>query len=351
MAKRMTGLEDHCKRLRELLDAGVEDPAEVEAQLAGVSSRLEPLEAEKRTAELRVLELEATDANWRPPLAEVETLRQRLRKTEAEIAGIKRQIAEDEKVLAEGKALPTLIEKSSKLAARTERLHRQIQETQRLETSNRQTERVLQVLESDLTANMNELQRLRVEHKELSIVPCGGNGSYASCPKIRGAVETGQKIPALEGEIATLSLEVEVQRSSLVQIATPSFELTRTLEGCERERRIVGQERERYEELRAVEARREERLKALEHLAQGRGEVAEELTRKESALSAFADLDAKMQASRREIENCGSADHLLPRQTGQSNCAPGANQTASGASGGGVESLGPGRVRTRHSDY
>ena len=34
----------------------------------------------------------------------------------------------------------------------------------------------------------------------------------------------------------------------------------------------------------------------------------EELARKESALSAFADLDVKMQASRREIEN---ADRLI----------------------------------------
>lgn len=107
----------------------------------------------------------------------------------------------------------------------------------------------------------------------------------------------------MDGEVATLSLEVEVQRSALVQIATPSFELTRTLEGCDRESRRVNQERQRYEKLRAVEARREERLKALERLAQGRAEAAEEVARKESALSGFAGLDAKIQASRREIEN------------------------------------------------
>ncbi len=115
-------------------------------------------------------------------------------------------------------------------------------------------------------------------------------------------------MPALEGEVATLSIEVEVQRSSMVQIATPSLELTRTLEGCERERRKVDQERRRYEELRAVEARREERLKSLDRLNQARPEVTEELGRKESALSPFADLGATMQTSRREIEN---ADRLL----------------------------------------
>jgi exonuclease SbcC len=41
----------------------------------------------------------------------------------------------------------------------------------------------------------------------------------------------------------------------------------------------------------------------LERLVHGRAEVTDELGRKESALSAFADLDGKMQTSRREIEN------------------------------------------------
>ncbi len=106
----------------------------------------------------------------------------------------------------------------------------------------------------------------------------------------------------MEGEVATLSIEVEVQRSSLIQIVTPSIELNRTLESCERQRRKVDQERQRYEELHAVEARREERLKGLDRLNQARAELGEELAGKESALSAFANLDAKMQTSRREIE-------------------------------------------------
>jgi len=161
-----------------------------------------------------------------------------------------------------------------------------------------------------------------VEREELAIVPCRGKGPYASCPKIRRAVTAGEKIPTLQGEVATLSLEVEAQRSSLVQIATPSSELTRTLEGCERERRKVGQERQRYEELRAVEARRKERLKALERLNQARTEVSGMLGKKESALSGFADLDAKIEASRREIANMESQiisrrcerDGLIARQ-------------------------------------
>ena len=55
--------------------------------------------------------------------------------------------------------------------------------------------------------------------------------------------------------------------------------------------------------MRAVEARREERLKGLDRINQARAELAEEMDRKESTLSVFADLDARIQTSRREIEN------------------------------------------------
>jgi exonuclease SbcC len=149
-----------------------------------------------------------------------------------------------------------------------------------------------------------------------------GEGPYASCPKIHRGVEAGQRIPALEGSVATLSIEVDVQRSSLVQIVTPSSQLTRTLEGSERERAKVDQERRQYEELRAVEARRDERLKALERLSQNRLELGEELGRKESTISGFSDLDAKMNVARKGTENADQAiilcrverDNIIARQ-------------------------------------
>jgi exonuclease SbcC len=308
VAKTTLGLDGQARSLKELVEAGVEEPTEIEARLREVSSRLETLEAEKRTAQQRLLELQAVEAGRKPLLGEVEALNQRLRKTDAEITETKRQIAGDESLLAGKKDLADLTERGVTLATRIEDLHRQIREIQGLETSNREAERTVQTLDGELRNNMAEIERLRVEREELAVVPCRGEGPYASCPKIRRAVEAGQKIPGLEGEVATLSLEVEVQRSSLFQIVTPSFEVTRTLEGCERDRRKVDQERQRYEDLRAVEARRDERLKALERLARARTEVGEELSRKESALSAFSDLDAMMHGSRREIEN---ADHLI----------------------------------------
>jgi exonuclease SbcC len=302
------GLEGQARSLKELVEAGVEDPAEVEAQLTDLSSRLETWEGEKRVVQQRLLELRAAEASQKPLLAEVATLKQRLRKTDGEITETKRQIGKDEGLLTGKKDLAGLTERGAVLAARIEELHRQTREIQGLETTNRETERTVQALDAELKTNLAELERLRVEREELAIVPCRGEGVYASCPKIQRAVKAGQKLPALEGEVATLSIEVGVQRSSLIQILTPSFELTRILEGCERDRRKVDQERQLYEELQAVEARRDERLKALERLVQGRAEVADELGRKESAFSAFADVDGKIHASQREIEN---ADRLI----------------------------------------
>jgi coenzyme F420-reducing hydrogenase gamma subunit len=60
------------------------------------------------------------------------------------------------------------------------------------------------------------------------------------------------------------------------------FELTRTVEGGEWERRKVDQERPRYNEMPAVIARREGRLLGLERLYQARTELAEEVAKKES---------------------------------------------------------------------
>ncbi len=303
VARITLGLDGQVKSLRELVEAGVEDSTEVEARLAEVSSRLETMEAEKHVAQQRLQELQATESSRKPLLAEVEALKLRLRKADAEITETKRQIGRDESLLTGKKDLADLTERGSALAIRIEELHRQIREIQGIETSNRDTERTVQNLDTELRTNLAELARLRVEREELAEVPCRGEGPYASCPKIGRAIEAGARIPTLEGEVATLSIEVEVQRGSLVQIATPSSELNRTLEGCERDRRNVDQERQRYEELRAVEARREERLKGLDRLNQARVELAQELARKESALSAFADLDEKLGALRREIEN------------------------------------------------
>jgi len=136
VARTALGLEGQARSLKELLEAGVEDPAEVEAELVEVSSRLQTLEAEKRVAQQRLLELQAAETNRKPVLAEVEALKQRLRKTDAEITETKRQIGRDEGLLTGKKGLAELTERGATLATRIEGLHRQIREIQGLEGSN-----------------------------------------------------------------------------------------------------------------------------------------------------------------------------------------------------------------------
>jgi DNA repair exonuclease SbcCD ATPase subunit len=85
VARTTLGLEGQARSLKELVEAGVEDPAEVEARLAEMSSRFETLEAEKSVAQQRLLELQAAEASRKPLLAEVETIsKPRLRYSRAE---------------------------------------------------------------------------------------------------------------------------------------------------------------------------------------------------------------------------------------------------------------------------
>jgi DNA repair exonuclease SbcCD ATPase subunit len=170
------GLEGQVRSLKELVEGGIEQPEEVEARLADIASRLETLEAEKRVAQQRLLELQATEASRKPLLAEVETLKQRLRKTDGEITETKRQIGRDESLLTGKKDLAALTERGAALATRIECLHQQIREIQGMEASNRETERTVEALDAELRANQAELMRLRVEREELAEVPCRGEG-------------------------------------------------------------------------------------------------------------------------------------------------------------------------------
>ena len=143
VGKIVIGLEGQPKGLREVLEAGSEDPAEVEANFHEVSSRLESLEVRKHALQQRVLELQTTEAGRKPLLAVTEALRQRIHRTDAEIAETRRQIGRDESLLPGKNNLADLVKRGAALAARIEELHRHIRETETLEISNRETERTV----------------------------------------------------------------------------------------------------------------------------------------------------------------------------------------------------------------
>jgi len=66
-------------------------------------------------------------------------------------------------------------------------------------------------------------------------------------------------------------------------LLTRSFDLTRTVEGSERERRKVDYGLLRFEEFQTVEVLRAERLNGLEQLSLARPGLPEEVAKKESS--------------------------------------------------------------------
>ena len=132
-------------------------------------------------------------------------------RVEARIADLLRQIEEDQRRLADQSEVADVAQRAQNLSARAEELHRRVEEAQTLEVSNREAEGVARSVEADLKTKGDQLERSRVESAELATVPCGGQGAYATCVKIRRAIQARQELPVLEGVGSTLALELELQ--------------------------------------------------------------------------------------------------------------------------------------------
>ena len=111
------------------------------------------------------------------------------------------------------------------LNARAAELHRRVEEVQAIEASNREADGLTKSVEADLKTKRDNLERSRVESAELATVPCGGQGAYATCVKIRRAIQARQDLPILEGVVSTLELELELQRGAAVEAPASSAQL------------------------------------------------------------------------------------------------------------------------------
>ena len=141
-----------------------------------------------------------------------------------------------------------------------------------------------------------------MEREELAIVPCRGEGPYASCPKIRRAVEAGTRFRPWKERLRRSHLKWKCSAAHWFRLPRPRLNSLGHLRAASGSAGVVDQERQRYEELRGVEARREESVKTLERLNEARSQLIEELKGKESVVGEFSGLDAQKQAYRREIE-------------------------------------------------
>jgi len=302
--KKVLVLEGEKKGISQVLatESEFDDVKALGLELEALGSRLQGLEAEKGEHELRTQELQGRESERRALESQRQELNRRFEKYKGEIAQLRKQISEDDRVLAGREGPDGFRERERAVVEKITQLHRRIEETQELEASNSEVETALRTVEADMNLKRRDLNRSRAESEELESVPCGGQGPYAGCVKIRRAFQARQQLPVIEGELSTLGLELEAQRGSLVTIPVSSAELTRQLREAERERRDVEAIRRRQEEAGIAEARRAERAAALERAVQDEVALDGQVLGVEKELAQFQGLELEMRAVRRQVE-------------------------------------------------
>jgi len=311
--KKVLVLDGEKKGILQLL-AGQSEVCDVESlgvELEALGSRLQGLEAEKGEQERRAQELQGRESERRAFEAQRKELHKRIEKSKGEIAQLRKQIGEDEQLLAGRDGPDGFEEREQAVGEKIAKLHRQIEETQQLEVSNSEVKTALRAIEADMNMKQGDLNRSRAESEELDSVPCGGRGPYAGCVKIRRAIQARQQVPLMEGEVATLELELEAQQNSLATIPVSSAQLTRQLREAERERQGVEAERKRQDEMRTAEARRAERASSLERAVRDEAALDRELLGVEKELEQFQGLEVEIKAVRRQAEEINGSLSLV----------------------------------------
>jgi len=311
--KQVLTLEGERKGIAQAFEASSEmgDPAELSRQLEDLAERLRVRDAERSALEEQAKSLQGQEVERGAIEARGRDLERRIQRAEKDIAQLMAQIAADDRVIAERARANCFAEREREVATRIADLHRQIAEAQRTETSNREVEVILRTIEEDLRVKRDEIKRSRVETEELATVPCGGKGPYAGCMKIRRATEAREHRPVLEGAITTLELELDVQRASLLAVGVGSAELMKRLRECERTRQSLEAQRQRLEELRAVEARRAERLASVKRLNKEKATVEAQSRKLQEDLSRFVGLGTELEAMRRQLSGSNGATAQL----------------------------------------
>ena len=293
-------LEGERKGITQLLSMAsqAESIDELAQQFERLGARLQELEQQKGRVEEEQGELQGREIERKSLEARRQELSSQVAGVEARIAGLRRQIDEDQRRIADQREVTDAAQRAQGLNARAEELHRQVEEVQAAEESNRQAGALAKSVEVDLKTKRDNLERSRVESAELDTVPCGGKGAYATCVKIRQAIQAGQDLPVLEGVVSTLELELELQRRAVVKVPASSAQLVKQLQECERERRSLEAVRKRHEELGMVRARQAERQVTLEKLSEERSDLGVKLQEVVNFLSQFEGLQTALNAAR-----------------------------------------------------
>ena len=245
-------LECEQKGITQLLSAAsqVEAVEELTQQLERLGARLQELEQKKVRVEEEQRELQGREIERKSLEARRQELSAQVARVDARTADLRKQIEEDQRRLGDQREVADVAQRAQGLNDRAEELHRRVEEVQAVEASNREADALAKSVEADLIAKRDSLERSQIESAELDTVPCGGQGAYATCVKIRRAIQARQDLPVLEGVVSTLELELELQHRQVVEVPASSAQLLKQLQECERERRSLEAVRKRHEELR-----------------------------------------------------------------------------------------------------
>ena len=282
-------LEGERKGISQLLSTAspIEDVNELVEQLAKLGSRLQDLEQKASELQEEQRDLQGREMQRKSLEARRQDLSGQVGRIEARIADLRKQVEQDQRKLEEQPDVVDVRERAERLNTRTEELHKRVEEVQALEAANREASGLVRNIESDLGAKRDKLERSRVESAELETVPCGGQGAYATCAKIRRAIQAREGLPVLEGVVSTLELELDFQRAGVVEVPVSSAQLLKQLRECERERVSLETLRRRHESLQLVRARKAERQVALEKLQEEKASIAAMLQEAISTLAQF----------------------------------------------------------------
>lgn len=302
-------LEGERKAISQLLSAAsqVEDPREQTQDLERLGARLQGLEEQRGRVDEEQRDLQGREIERRNLESRRQEFSAQMDRMNGRIAELRKLIEEDQRKLSEGPDVDDVAQHAHRLNARAEELHRRVEEVQAIESSNREADELARSIASDLGTKRDKLERSRVESAELDSVPCGGQGAYATCVKIRRAIQARQEAPVLEGVVSTLELELELHRNAVVKIPASSAQLVKQLQECERERRGLETLRRRHEELQRVRARKAERQLALEKLDEERSGIDATLQQIVNSLTQFEGLRSALDAARERAREVTSA--------------------------------------------
>ncbi|HEX5482044.1 MAG TPA: hypothetical protein VFZ08_05405 [Terriglobia bacterium] len=317
--RQVLGLEGERKGIDQLLAGAseIENPEALSANLETVTAEVQKLELDRREAEQALAQLRAREVERKAIDSRRLELSGRAHKAMLGMAEFERALAEDQKILAKQTASGEVTDQVRTLDAHIDEIHRRMGESKVIEAANRDVELKIRLVEGNLKEIRNELERSRRESAELRVVPCGGQGWYAACPKIQRAIQARESLPGLEETIPKLERELETYQASVRNLPAGASRLMAELEACQRQRRDLEMARRQQEEGKILRARCEERTVALQRLSEEKISLEKQGEALAKSLESFTGLGNQVSQITRQLQESVSRTDQRRREREQ----------------------------------